>query len=104
MSRTKSFPKDALPWAFTFALIMIAIPLWAGSPKTAGSTPQVVTIEATKTVRIVVGGKNVAVLDSKGLHVEGDINATGAFGPGIYGGPNATIPPDATPLPAVRTP
>ena len=81
MSRTHSFFRTALPWVFTFALIMIAIPLWAGAPP-----PQVVTIEATKTVRIVLDGKDVAVFDSQGLHVQGDVGATGGFDLPVYRG------------------
>jgi hypothetical protein len=105
MSRTKSFFRNALPPHFlkavlTIALIMVAIPLWAGPAK---NKTEVVADEATKTLHIVVDGKDVAVFDSQGLHVDGDVGLTGAFHPGSRnGGP----PPwfDTAPVPPARKP
>jgi hypothetical protein len=98
MSRTKSFFRTALPWASTFALILIAIPLWAGPAK---NKTEVIADETTKTVRIVVDGKDVAVFDSHGLHVDGDVALTGAFHPAIrYGLP----PPVGLDTPPANSP
>jgi hypothetical protein len=97
MSRTKSFFRNALPWTFTLALIMVAIPLWANPSSNATTPPataspaknktEVIADEASKTVRIVVDGKDVAVFDSKGLRVDGNIGLTGTFRPAIISGP-----------------
>ena len=89
MSRTKSFFRNALPPHFlkvvlAIALIMVAIPLWAGPAK---NKTEVIADEATRTVRIVVDGRDVAVFDSRGLRVDGNIGLTGTFRPAIINGP-----------------
>jgi hypothetical protein len=86
MSRTKSFFRNALHWVVTFALIMIAIPLCAAPPKAGAGTTKVIADEATKTVRIVVDGKDVAVFNSQGLHVDGNVDLTGTFRPAVISG------------------
>lgn len=50
------------------------------TPITAVATdtkPAIVTDDATGTVRIQVGDKNVVVIDASGLHVTGDITYSG---------------------------
>lgn len=39
--------------------------------------PQISTDEKTNTVRILIGGKEVLTIDTKGLHVHGDIDYSG---------------------------
>jgi hypothetical protein len=84
MSRTKSFFRSALPWVFTLALILNAVPLWAG---TAKNKTEIIADQATKTVRIVVDGKDIAVFDSHGLHVDGNVDLTGSWHPATISGP-----------------
>jgi hypothetical protein len=89
--------RNALPWVFTFALIVNAVPLRANPPNTAATPPttagleksktEVIADEATKTVRIVVDGRDVAVFDSKGLHVDGNIGMTGTLRPATISAP-----------------
>ena len=45
--------------------------------QTKDAKPQIITDEKTNTVRILIGGKEILLIDAKGLHVNGDLTYTG---------------------------
>jgi hypothetical protein len=60
-----------------FMLLSVA-PATASQPaQPADSKPQIITDAKTNTVRILIGGKEIVLVDAAGLHVIGNLTYTG---------------------------
>jgi len=76
-----------------FCIISIFAPAHAAGPEpsspsyaekdaandTTSSKTEIITDEKNGVVRILIGGKEVVIIDDKGLHVKGDVNYSGVM-------------------------
>ncbi len=47
--------------------------------KTERDKPEIVIDETTNTISVLIGGREILAIDAKGLHVNGNIDYTGAL-------------------------
>lgn len=69
--------------AFSASLLLLAAPAGAQSTPATADTPaprvEIVTDQQNGAVRIVIDGKDVAVIDGEGLHVAGSVTYSGTM-------------------------